>query len=132
MRSARGQPRLPVELDREGPEPLQAIALKAMEADPGLSLQTAQDMDAGSAPVHRRPAGPGAPVHLRLDAREPDSGRTSSEIGEWLRLRLIYPHEADRLRHAYGALDETEDDWKLESRDAVEHADRAVSRARSC
>jgi hypothetical protein len=38
------------------------------------------------------------------------------EIGEWLRLRLIYPHEAERLYAAYGALDTREDDWIVESR----------------
>jgi hypothetical protein len=38
------------------------------------------------------------------------------EIGEWLRLRLVYPHEAERLRSAYGALDAREEDWILESR----------------
>ena len=37
-------------------------------------------------------------------------------IGEWLRLRLIYPHEAERLRAAYRALDAREDDWIVESR----------------
>src|SRR5205085_4972635 len=34
-----------------------------------------------------------------------------AEIGEWLRLRLIHPHEADRLHHAYRALDAPDDDW---------------------
>ncbi len=38
------------------------------------------------------------------------------QIGEWLRLRLIYPHEAERLRSAYRALDAREDDWIVESR----------------
>ena len=37
-------------------------------------------------------------------------------IGEWLRLRLIYPHEAERLHAAYRALDAREDDWIVESR----------------
>ena len=38
------------------------------------------------------------------------------QIAEWLRLRLIYPHEAERLRSAYRALDAREDDWIVESR----------------
>jgi hypothetical protein len=39
-----------------------------------------------------------------------------AQIGEWLRLRLIHPHEADRLRGAYRALDAPDDDWIVEGR----------------
>jgi len=38
------------------------------------------------------------------------------QIEEWLRLKLIYPHEAERLRAAYRQLDAREDDWIVESR----------------
>ena len=38
------------------------------------------------------------------------------EVREWLRLRLIYPHEADRIQAAYSTLDVREDDWILASR----------------
>ena len=37
-----GRPRLPIEIDPRIPEPLQAIALKAMERDPALRYQSAQ------------------------------------------------------------------------------------------
>ena len=38
------------------------------------------------------------------------------QIAEWLRLRLLHPHEAERLRGAYRALDARDDDWIVESR----------------
>jgi protein kinase-like protein len=110
-----GAPRLPVEINPSVPEPLQAIALTAMERDPCRRYQSALDMAAdlrrylqGRA-VHGRPSlyttTLGSRVRPHLD-----------EIGEWLRLRLVYPHEAERLRSAYGALDAREEDWILESR----------------
>ena len=108
-------PRLPVEIAPDVPEPLQAIALTAMERDPGARYQSALDMAAdlrrylSGFPVHGRPTiyatTLGSRVRSHLD-----------EITEWLRLRLLYPHEADRLRSAYGALDVREDDWIVESR----------------
>ena len=64
-----GQPRLPVEIDPRVPEPLQAIALKAMERDPALRYQSALDLGADlqryldGRPVH------GPAVGLRLHAR---------------------------------------------------------------
>ena len=110
-----GAPRLPIELAPDVPEPLQAIALTAMERDPARRYQSALDMAAdlrrylaGHA-VHARPSlyvtTLGARVRPHLE-----------EVGEWLRLRLIYPHEADQLRSAYSALDAREDDWIVESR----------------
>jgi hypothetical protein len=110
-----GQPRLPVEIDPRVPEPLQAIALTAMEVDPARRYQTASDMAGdlrrfldGRA-VLARPSvyatTLGARVAPHLD-----------QLGDWLRLRLIYPHEAERLRAAYRALDAREDDWIVESR----------------
>ena len=110
-----GTPRLPVEIAPDAPEPLQAIALTAMERDPAARYQSALDMAAdlrrylSGLPVHGRPTiyatTLGSRVRSHLD-----------EIAEWLRLRLLYPHEADRLRSAYGALDVREDDWIIESR----------------
>ena len=110
-----GTPRLPVEIASAVPEPLQAIALTAMERDPAARYQSALDMAAdlrrylSGLPVHGRPSmyatTLGSRVRSHLD-----------EIAEWLRLRLLYPHEADRLRSAYRALDAREEDWIVESR----------------
>src|SRR5690606_37827405 len=36
--------------------------------------------------------------------------------GEWLRLRLIYPHEAERLRSTYRDLEAREEEWIVETR----------------
>ena len=110
-----GVPRLPVEISPSVPEPLQAIALTAMERDPQRRYQSAQDMAAdlrrflSGLPVRGRPTlyatTLGSRIRPHLD-----------EIGEWLRLRLLYPHEAERLRSAYNALDAREEDWIVESR----------------
>ena len=110
-----GVPRLPVEMSSSIPEPLQAIALTAMERDPQRRYHSAQDMAAdlkrflARLPVSARPTiyatTLGSRIRPHLD-----------EIGEWLRLRLLYPHEAERLRSAYGALDAREEDWIVESR----------------
>jgi energy-converting hydrogenase Eha subunit E len=109
------RPALPVEIDPRIPEPLQAIALKAMEKDPALRYRTAQDMALDlrrfldGRPVLARPSlyattlGSRAAAHLQ-------------HIDDWLQLRLIHPHEAERLRLAYGALDARDDDWIVESR----------------
>ena len=85
-------------------------------------------VDTGAAAGHRPDgdgAGPGAPVPTALDmapicAASSRDGRCSrgprsmprrwaaaraahlQHITEWLQLRLIYPHEAERLRGAYG------------------------------
>ncbi len=110
-----GQPRLPIEIDPRIPEPLQAIALKAMERDPGLRYQTAQDMALdlrrfiGGRPVLARPSVYASTLGSRTAAH-------LQHIAEWLQLRLIHPHEAERLRHAYGALDARDEDWIVESR----------------
>lgn len=110
-----GRPPLPVEHDSRVPEPLQAIALTAMDPDPERRYQSALDMAADirrfldGRPVLARPSAYattlGARVKPHLD-----------HIGEWVRLKLIYPHEADRLHAAYRALDAREDDWIVESR----------------
>lgn len=111
----RGQPRLPVEIDPRVPEPLQAIALTAMDADPARRYQSARDMAADltrfleGRPVLARPS----LYATTLDARVRPH---LDQLAEWLRLRLIYPHEAERLRAAYRSLDARDDDWIFESR----------------
>jgi hypothetical protein len=42
--------------------------------------------------------------------------RTCSTSPSGCSLRLIHPHEAERLRGAYRALDARDDDWIVESR----------------
>ena len=111
----RGHPRLPVEIDPRVPEPLQAIALKAMERDPANRYASAREMGLDLArwldglPVTARPTVYASTladrVRPHLDA-----------VAEWLRLRLIYPHEAARLQAAYRQLDAREDDWFVASR----------------
>jgi hypothetical protein len=110
-----GRPRLPVEVDARVPEPLQAIALKAMEADPAARYQSSRDMAADlgrfldGRPVTARPS----LYALTLGARVRPH---LEQIAEWLRLQLIYPHEAAGLHSAYAALEGREDDWILASR----------------
>ena len=111
----RGSPRLPVEIDSSVPEPLQAIALTAMEHEPARRYQSALEMAAdlrrylGGRAVHGRPSLYATTLGSRV-------GPHLEEIREWLRLRLVYPHEAERLQSAYRALDAREDDWIVESR----------------
>jgi Protein kinase domain len=110
-----GRPPLPVEIDPRIPEPLQAIALKAMEKEPALRYQSAQDM---AADLQRYLSGRQVLARPSLYATTLGS-RTAphlQQIAEWLHLRLIYPHEAERLQRAYHALDAREDDWIVESR----------------
>jgi serine/threonine protein kinase len=110
-----GTPKLPVEIAAAAPEPLQAIALTAMERDPAGRYQSALDMAAdlrrylSGLPVHGRPSIYATTLGSRVQSH-------LDQITEWLRLRLLYPHEADRLRSAYSALDVREDDWIVESR----------------
>jgi hypothetical protein len=110
-----GHPRLPIEIDPRIPEPLQAIALKAMEREPGLRYQTAQDM---ALDLRRFVAG--RPVLARPSVYASTLGsRTAAHlhhITEWLQLRLIHPHEAERLRRAYATLEARDEDWIVESR----------------
>jgi serine/threonine-protein kinase len=110
-----GTPRLPVEIDPRVPEPLQAIALQAMEADPDRRYASAADMAADlrrfldARPVLARPSLYATTLGARTRPH-------LEQIGEWQRLRLIHPHEAERLRLAYRDLDAREDDWIVESR----------------
>ena len=110
-----GFPRLPVEISPSVPEPLQAIALSAMERDPALRYQSALDMAAdlrrylaGHA-VLARPSVYSTTLEARMRPH-------LEHVREWLRLRLIHPHEAERLQAAYATLDVPEDDWILSSR----------------
>jgi serine/threonine-protein kinase len=113
MRS--GPPRLPVEISAAVPEPLQAIALTAMEYEPDRRYQSALEM---AADLRRYLAG--RAVHGRPSVYATTLGSRVAphleEIREWLRLRLVYPHEAERLHSAYRALEAREDDWIVESR----------------
>ena len=97
------------------PEPLQAIALKAMEREPALRYQSALELGADlqryldGRPVLARPSLYATTLGMRVAPH-------LQQIGEWLRLRLIHPHEAERLHSAYRALDARDDDWIVESR----------------
>ena len=102
--------RLPVEVDPDVPEPLQAIALKAMEQDPDDRYTTAREL---AADLRRH-------VEGRLVLARPSLYRSVlkrraqphiDEIREWLRTNIIYPHEAQRLEASYARLEAREDDW---------------------
>lgn len=109
------RPRLPVEIDGSVPEPLQAVALKAMEADPDRRYSSAKEMALDlkryldDRPVLARPSVYSSALSRRL---LPHLG----DITEWLRLKLIYPHEARHLRGAYARLEQRDDDWIVQSR----------------
>ena len=110
-----GEPKLPAEVAPDVPPALQAIALKAMERRPADRYQTARDM---ARDLDRFLAG------QTVDARPTLYATTLGnrvrphldQIGEWLRLKLIYPHEAARLESSYQALEKREDDWIVASR----------------
>ncbi len=110
-----GTPRLPIEIEPRAPEPLQAIALKALEHDPGDRYASAHEMalDLGRY-VEGRPvlARPSQYVSVLATRVRPHL----QQIEDWLRLKLIYVHEATTLRAAYRHLDRREDDWIGESR----------------
>ncbi len=111
----RSEPRLPIEIDPRVPEPLQAIALKAMEARPADRYQSPQEMalDLGryleDRPVLARPTMYASTLGSRVRPHV-------EQIDEWLRLKLIYPHEASRVRSVYRQLQAREDDWIVEAR----------------
>jgi len=110
-----GTPRLPVEIEPSAPEPLQAIALKALEHDPADRYPSAHEMalDLGryleGRPVLARPSQYVSVLATRVRPH-------LQQIEDWLRLKLIYAHEATSLRVAYRHLDRREDDWIGESR----------------
>ncbi|MBI2841218.1 MAG: protein kinase [Acidobacteria bacterium] len=111
----RAQPRLPVEVSAGVPEPLQAIALKAMEADPAARYPSAMEMARDieryldGRPVLARPSRYLTTLAERLRTHR-------RQIEEWTRLRIIHPHEAESLRSAYSRLDARDEDWIVESR----------------
>lgn len=111
----RGEPRLPAELAPDVPEPLQAIALKAMETDPALRYATAGDFAADL-----RRWLDGQPVTARPSVYEDTLSRRLqphlAEIREWARLKLLWPHEAKALESQYGRLEVREEEWILRSR----------------
>jgi serine/threonine protein kinase len=110
-----GHPKLPIEIDTRVPEPLQAIALKAMELEPARRYQSARDLALDlrrhleGRPVVARPSIYASTLGTRTAAHR-------AQIAEWLQLRLIHPHEAERLGLAYDTLDARDDDWIVESR----------------
>jgi serine/threonine protein kinase len=110
-----GRPRLPVEVDATVPEPLQAIALKAMERDPAQRYASAAELALDlrrylqGRPVQARPTVYATALETRIRPHV-------EQVEEWLRLKLIYPHEAAQLRAAYAQFDVREDDWIVESR----------------
>jgi serine/threonine protein kinase len=110
-----GQPRLPVEIEGSVPEPLQAIALKAMAASPAERYVSAHEMAVdlgrylGGRPVLARPPLYRVVLERRIEPH-------LEQVAEWERLRLIYPHESDRLRDSYRRLRAREDDWIVQGR----------------
>jgi serine/threonine protein kinase len=110
-----GQPRLPSEINPAVPASLQAIALKAMETRPADRYQSAaelvRDLDRylSGQPVEARPTQYASTLSTRIRTHV-------DQVGEWRRLKLIYPHEATRLTTAYKTLEAREDDWIVASR----------------
>jgi len=110
-----GAIRLPVEIAPRTPEPLQAIALKALEPRPSERYQSAQDMALDldrfldGRPVTARPSRYGSVLTARIRPH-------LDQIEDWLRLKLIHPHEASRIHSAYRQLEKRDDDWIGESR----------------
>ncbi len=108
-------PLLPVEHVADVPEPLQAIALKAMALDPAERYATARDLaqDLGryldGRPVQARP------TSYRSALRR-QAAPHLEQIREWQRTNLIYPHEARALEADYARLEAREDDWILGGR----------------
>jgi serine/threonine protein kinase len=110
-----GRIRLPVEIDPRVPEPLQAIALKALERQPSDRYQSAREMSLDlqryldGRPVVAHPSQYATALSTRVKPH-------LDQIEEWQRLNLVYPHEAARLYSAYQDLERRNDDWIGESR----------------
>ena len=87
-----------------------------MSRDPAERYATAREMAAGPAALARGPpgAGPAARLPGALGARV--CARTWSRSPSGSGCKLIYPHEAERLRAAYRPLEAREDDWIVGSR----------------
>ena len=124
--SGRRRSALPVEIAPGVPEPLQAIALKALERRPADRYPVGARHGARPRALPGRPAGDGAAQPLRVGAATRVRPHLD-QIDDWLRLKLIYPHEAaaaggvPRPRAARRRLDRREPG-------AVVLADRAVPR----
>ena len=122
-----GDVRLPAETNPDVPEPLQAIALKAMERRPEHRYQSARELALDldryleDRPVLARPTVYASALETRVRPH-------LQQVAEWERLRLIYPHEAARLLGTYRQLEAREDDWIIEGRTLFVLANRAVSR----
>jgi len=110
-----GRIRLPVEIDPRVPEPLQAIALKALEHQPADRYPSAREMALDlqryldGRPVLAHPSQYATVLSTRVKPH-------LDQIEDWQRLRLVYPHEAARLHSAYRDLERRDDDWIGESR----------------
>ena len=110
-----GRIRLPVEIDPRVPEPLQAIALQALERKPGDRYLSAREMALDlqryldGRPVLAHPSQYASALSTRVKPH-------LDQIEDWERLRLVYPHEAARLHSAYRDLERRDDDWIGESR----------------
>ena len=110
-----GEPRLPAERRLDVPEPLQAIALKAMERDPAQRYPSAREFAADldrwlrDEPVTARPTRYRGALDRRIQPH-------LEQIREWRRLRLIWPHEQRRLSRLYAQLQGDDDEWFLRSR----------------
>ncbi len=110
-----GRPPLPLEIDPSLPEPLQAIALAAIEVDPERrtvnALELARDLRrflAGQL-VRARPSRYAAALAERVRPH-------LREIERWRRLRLVGAHEARRLADAYGRLRASPGEWIVHGR----------------
>lgn len=110
-----GTIRLPVEVDPRVPEPLQAIALKALEPRPSDRYASAREMALDlqryldGRPVLAHPSHYASALSTRVKPH-------LDAIDDWQRLKLVYPHEAARLQSAYRDLERQDDDWIGESR----------------
>src|SRR6185503_2581970 len=88
---------------------------KAMERRPGDRYQSAREMTRDldrfleGLPVSARPTQYSATLAARVMPH-------LDQVAEWLRLKLVYPHEAARITNAYRALEAREDDWIVASR----------------
>lgn len=109
------EPHLPVELRDAVPEPLQAVALKAMERDPqdrySSARELARDLERYLAdqPVVARP------TRYRARLERQVSGHLD-DLGEWRRSKLIYSHEASALERGYRRLLDRGEDWIVDAR----------------
>lgn len=110
-----GRIRLPVEIDARVPEPLQAIALTALEHRPEDRYPSAREMALDlqryldGRPVLAHPSQYASALSTRVKPH-------LDEIEDWQRLTLVYPHEAAKLQSAYRDLERRDDDWIGESR----------------